>query len=164
LDRLDYLIVSGDFAERTGIPALVYTSMNGANQPIVESSDEALEFFFRSQDINCLILENFLVYRRDVSDIVSDDHSRAQLAAAVIISLVPLAGEERLVVTSPQKALNLDSKMLSLLQWLRQWQTMPDIRCRLHVLGVDDESFWPVVLAGFLAFEQSHEDEHLCRL
>jgi hypothetical protein len=139
--------------------------MNGANQPIVESPDEALEFFFRSQDINGLILENFLVYRRNVSDIMSDDHSRAQFAAAVIISLVPLAGEERLVVTSPQKAaLNLDSKMLSLLQRLRQWQTMPDIRCRLHVLGVDDESFWHVVLAGFLDFEQSHEDERPCRL
>jgi Carbamoyltransferase C-terminus len=53
--------VSGDFAEHTGIPALVNTSMNGANQPIVESPDEALEFFFRSQDINGLILENFLV-------------------------------------------------------------------------------------------------------
>jgi hypothetical protein len=34
------------------------------------------------------------VYRRDVSDIMSDDHSRAWLAAAVIISLVPLADEE----------------------------------------------------------------------
>jgi len=83
------------------------------------------------------------------------------LAAAFIISLVPLAGEERVVVTSPQKALNLDSKMLSLLQWLRQGQTMPDIRCRLHV---DDKSFWPVVLAGFLDFDQSHEDERPCRL
>jgi hypothetical protein len=68
--------------------------MNGANRPIVESPDEALECFFRSQDINCLILENFLVYRRGVSDIMSDDHSRARLAAAVIISLVPLADEE----------------------------------------------------------------------
>jgi len=83
------------------------------------------------------------------------------LAAAFIISLVPLAGEERVVVTSPQKALNLDGKTLSLLQWLRQGQTMPDIRCRLHV---DDKSFWPVVLAGFLDFDQSHEDERPCRL
>jgi hypothetical protein len=111
-----------------------------------------------------LILENFLVYRRNLSDIMSDDHRRARLAAAVIISLVPLAGEERVVVTSPQKALNLDSKTLSLLQWLRQGQTMPDIRCRLHVLGVDDKSFWPLVLAGFLNFDQSHEDERPCRL
>ena len=83
------------------------------------------------------------------------------LAAAFIISLVPLAGEERVVVISPQKALNLDGKTLSLLQWLRQGQTMPDIRCRLHV---DDKSFWPVVLAGFLDFDQSHEDERPCRL
>ena len=101
------------------------------------------------------------MYRRNLSDIMSDDHRCARLAAAVIISLVPLAGEERVVVTSPQKALNLDGKTLSLLQWLRQGQTMPDIRCRLHV---DDKSFWPVVLAGFLDFDQSHEDERPCRL
>ena len=104
------------------------------------------------------------MYRRNLSDIMSDDHSRARLAAAVIISLVPLAIEERVVVTSPQKALNPDSKMLSLVRWLRQWQTTPDISCRLHVLGADDESFWPVVLAGFLDFEQSREDERPCRL
>ena len=54
--------------------------MNGANQPIVESPDEALEFFFRFQEINCLILANFLMCRSNVSDIISDDHSRARLA------------------------------------------------------------------------------------
>jgi carbamoyltransferase len=48
--------ILADFAEHICIPALVNTSMNGANQPIVESPAEVLEFFFRSQDINCLIL------------------------------------------------------------------------------------------------------------
>jgi carbamoyltransferase len=35
--------ILADFTEPTGIPALVNTSMNGANQPTVESPDEALE-------------------------------------------------------------------------------------------------------------------------
>ncbi|MFD2249591.1 carbamoyltransferase [Pseudochelatococcus lubricantis] len=153
-----------EFADRTGIPALVNTSMNGPNQPIVESPAEAIEFFIRSCAIDGLILGNYIARRRDVNEVMTDVFGRARLAPAVIISLVSLAGEERLVVTSPYKALNLDGDMLSLFQWLRQWRTMPEISAHLEALGADGRSFWPVLIAGVLELDWSGEGDRACQM
>lgn len=53
------------FAERTGCPLLVNTSFNVRGEPIVCTPADAL-FCFATTDIDCLVLEDFLLDRDDL--------------------------------------------------------------------------------------------------
>ena len=48
------------FYEKTGIPAVLNTSLNSGWEPIVESPDQALAFLF-SSEATALVLEDFIV-------------------------------------------------------------------------------------------------------
>ena len=50
------------FDELTGVPCVLNTSFNVAGQPIVESPEQAIEAFLKS-DIDYLVLENFLLFK-----------------------------------------------------------------------------------------------------
>jgi len=50
------------FKTKTGVPMLLNTSFNGPNEPIVETPDDALNFFNRSK-IDILILENRMIVK-----------------------------------------------------------------------------------------------------
>jgi carbamoyltransferase len=55
--------VLGAFAELTGFPILVNTSLNGRSEPIVESPRQAAAFFRRQPDVDLLLLDDLLVER-----------------------------------------------------------------------------------------------------
>jgi carbamoyltransferase len=54
------------FAEKTGTPVVLNTSFN-ENEPIVESPEQALDCFFRT-DMDAVVVENTLVRRQTVPE------------------------------------------------------------------------------------------------
>jgi carbamoyltransferase len=58
------------FAERTGTPVVLNTSFN-ENEPIVESPEQALDCFFRT-DMDAVVIENTLVQRQPVPAAADD--------------------------------------------------------------------------------------------
>lgn len=59
-----------EFQNLTGLPILINTSFNVRGEPIVESPSDAIECFIRS-NIDLLVLENILIYKRENVDIKS---------------------------------------------------------------------------------------------
>ncbi len=66
------------FRQETGIPAIVNTSFNLAGEPIVCSARDAVSTFQRADDIDMLVLENFVVERSEgaADSAVSDEAAR----------------------------------------------------------------------------------------
>ena len=52
------------FYNRTGVPALLNTSMNKKNKPIVNTPEEAIDFFL-STDAEIMVIESFLIKRNN---------------------------------------------------------------------------------------------------
>jgi carbamoyltransferase len=57
------------FEKRTGCPVLINTSMNVRGEPIVNSPEDAVEFF-KGTCTDCLVVEGFLVLRSEQSESV----------------------------------------------------------------------------------------------
>jgi predicted NodU family carbamoyl transferase len=55
------------FEKRTGCPVLINTSMNVRGEPIVNSPEDAVEFF-KGTYTDCLVVEDFLVLRSEQSE------------------------------------------------------------------------------------------------
>lgn len=51
------------FGERSGAPVLVNTSLNGAGLPMVETGTEAVRLFLSRRQIDCLVLDDFVIRR-----------------------------------------------------------------------------------------------------
>lgn len=62
-NELFYNIIN-EFKNLTGIPLLLNTSFNGADEPIVETPDDAIRFFDKSK-IDILILENKMIVKNE---------------------------------------------------------------------------------------------------
>jgi len=62
------------FAEKTGTPVVLNTSFN-ENEPIVESPEQALDCFFRT-DMDAVVIEDTLVQRQPVAAAASADDAR----------------------------------------------------------------------------------------
>ena len=59
------------FARRTGLPVLLNTSLNRRGMPIVETPGEAIDFFLECA-LDALVIENFVVRKRDHPDRISE--------------------------------------------------------------------------------------------
>jgi carbamoyltransferase len=66
--------VIDEFNRLTGCPVIVNTSFNVRGEPIVQSPEEAFRCFMRT-NIDCLVLENFLIEKK-AGDFISTDESR----------------------------------------------------------------------------------------
>lgn len=66
------------FEERTGCPVLVNTSFNVRGEPIVGSPADAYRCFMRT-DMDCLVVENYLVMKEDQPPWEGDDDWRSTL-------------------------------------------------------------------------------------
>ena len=53
------------FEKISGVPVLLNTSLNVQGQPIVNSPEEALSTFISAR-LDVLVIENFLLVRRDI--------------------------------------------------------------------------------------------------
>jgi carbamoyltransferase len=66
------------FEERTGCPVLVNTSFNVRGEPIVRSPEDAYRCFMRTE-MDCLVLENFLLLKERQPPWPEDDSWREEL-------------------------------------------------------------------------------------
>jgi carbamoyltransferase len=66
------------FEERTGCPVLVNTSFNVRGEPIVGSPEDAYTCFMRT-DMDCLVIENFIIMKEDQPEWIGDDDWRKNL-------------------------------------------------------------------------------------
>jgi carbamoyltransferase len=67
---LDALLTS--FGEKTGYSILVNTSLNGPGEPIIETPDQALQWFLEHEDVDYLLLDDQLVTRKSTADLLGD--------------------------------------------------------------------------------------------
>ncbi|PHM64012.1 carbamoyltransferase [Xenorhabdus stockiae] len=59
----DYYNLINEFYKLTGIPILLNTSFNGKDTPIVETPEDAINFYKESK-LDFLIINNYLIYRK----------------------------------------------------------------------------------------------------
>ena len=64
-----------EFRRRTGVPAVVNTSFNLVDEPIVATADEAVSTFVRADGIDLLVLEDHLVARGHEQMAAGLDHA-----------------------------------------------------------------------------------------
>jgi carbamoyltransferase len=76
-----------EFARRTGCPILLNTSFNLRGEPIVCSPMDALLCFLRS-DIDCLVLEDFVIERAGIPGAWTSWYRRTSASARAISDLV----------------------------------------------------------------------------
>jgi carbamoyltransferase len=65
-DPLHSLLI--DYHQLTGVPVLINTSFNERGEPMVCSPQNALQCFFNTE-IDVLVMENFVVYKSETTDI-----------------------------------------------------------------------------------------------
>jgi carbamoyltransferase len=68
------------FREATGLPVLINTSFNTRGEPIVNSPRDALLAFARTE-IDVLCLENFVLFREDISDKLRQEAGKVEFDA-----------------------------------------------------------------------------------
>lgn len=59
-----------NFEKITGLPIIINTSFNVRGEPIVASSEDAIECFLNT-DIDILILENYIIYKKENNNVKS---------------------------------------------------------------------------------------------
>jgi carbamoyltransferase len=67
-----YYDVIDAFYRRTGCPVVVNTSFNVRGEPIVCTPEDAYRCFMRT-DMDVLVLENFVLLKRDQAPMASDE-------------------------------------------------------------------------------------------
>lgn len=67
-----------EFERQTGCPVLVNTSFNVRSEPIVHSPEDAYRCFQRTE-IDCLVMENFLLHKHEQPDVPRDSSWRREL-------------------------------------------------------------------------------------
>lgn len=71
------------FSLLTGYPMVVNTSFNGPNEPIVETPQQAIDFFAASDELDCLLLGERLIRR-----VAYPSWQKCSLASDVIVSVI----------------------------------------------------------------------------
>jgi carbamoyltransferase len=74
-----YWDIINEFGKLTGVPVVVNTSFND-NEPIVCTPQDAVNCFLRTR-IDLLVLENYLVYRKDNEHVIAAERERVGLSA-----------------------------------------------------------------------------------
>jgi carbamoyltransferase len=81
------------FESFTGYPVLVNTSFNGPNEPIVETPNQALNFFLADKNIDALLLENKLITRA-----MNPSLKDVQLAPDVVVTIDNSSTKKRILL------------------------------------------------------------------
>lgn len=55
--------IISEFLKLTNIPLLLNTSLNGFNQPLAETVDDAL-LTFKQLELDCIVIDNFLIFKK----------------------------------------------------------------------------------------------------
>lgn len=95
------------FEQLSGYPILVNTSLNGPGEPIVETPEQALDFFLSHDEVDCLILGDHLVQR--IEEPCIDD---LKFPHDAIVSLLDVSGLARAIVVRGAHSMEVPMTLL----------------------------------------------------
>jgi carbamoyltransferase len=98
------------FGAITNYPILVNTSLNGIGEPIVETPEQALEFFATHSDVDCLLCEDHIVIRNAE---ISLEH--VGIAPDTIVSIIYPPGEKRVLMIRRRASIEISSQTFEFL-------------------------------------------------
>lgn len=141
-----------EFDALTGYPILVNTSMNGAGEPIIETPREALEFFTAHDDIDALLMESWLVFRRGNWEEEELKKRRIRLADGCIISLIFPNGVKKALVTRGALSFEISLATLELLCSLGEGKIVQDIlKTHCETTSATDVELYNLLLQGIVS-------------
>ncbi len=76
------------FSKLSGVPILVNTSLNGAGEAMIETPNEAVQFFLDHEDVDDLLIDGWMVSRRGTWDDERLKNLRLRLPSHTRIELV----------------------------------------------------------------------------
>jgi carbamoyltransferase len=123
-----------EFGDLTGYPILVNTSMNGAKEPIIETPREALRFFLTNEGVDALLLDSWLVTRRDPWECEELKRRKIRLADGCLISVIFPKGVKRVLVSRGSTSLEVSHFVLEILFTLGEGRTARDVLSDIMVL------------------------------
>lgn len=112
-DDPDLYEVIRQFGLLTGYPVLVNTSLNGPGDPIVETPEQALDFFLAGDEVDCLLLGDTLVRRAP-----DPAWSGSRLAADVIVSTIRPGSVPRHILLRGGRSMEVSPETLRVLECL----------------------------------------------
>jgi carbamoyltransferase len=106
-----YMIFLVEFGELTGHPILANTSLNGPGEPIVETPEDALDFFLSHPDVDALLLSGILVRR-----VSNTFHEPIKLAPDTIIALIYPQGARRIILVRRNSSMEISPSTFERIQ------------------------------------------------
>ncbi len=86
----------------TGLPVLVNTSLNGAEEPIVETPEQALDFFLAHDDVAILLIGGRIVRRMQMPDVRG-----VRLAPDTIVTIINPGASQRVILLRRGRSLEI---------------------------------------------------------
>lgn len=118
-DQFLYELVH-EFGLLTGYPIVINTSLNGPGEPIVETPEQALDFFFESEDVDCLLLGTHLIRR-----VPEPSWSGTRLAEDSILSVVRPGGNPRFILLRRGRSMEVSRRAFEVMERLPEGDVHP---------------------------------------
>ncbi len=112
-DDPDLYEVIRQFGLLTGYPVLVNTSLNGPGDPIVETPEQALDFFLAGDEIDCILFGDVLVRRT-----ADPAWLGSRLAPDVIVSTIRPGSVPRHILLRGGRSMEVSSETLRVMEHL----------------------------------------------
>jgi carbamoyltransferase len=143
------------FAALTGYAVLVNTSLNGPDEPILETAEQALTWFLANDDVDALLLDEMLVERRPIEQALGEARYFPRPGAFVLLG--PL-GEEKApqaIVRAGSASLVLQSRALVELFVRGEGASLSALQTQDPSL--DLQELWRLVARGLLSRRDSEK-------
>ena len=139
------------FGERTGYAVLINTSLNGPAQPILETPEQAITWFLENDDVDTLLLDDLLIERRSLAEVIGDRALRPSAETFVLRGppdrTDPTAGPS-IVVRLGTASLKVRSAALKTIFARNEAATLDELRARDE--AVDEREIWSLLVRGIL--------------
>lgn len=123
-----------EFGDLTGYPILVNTSLNGPKEPMIETPREALRFFLDNDNVDLMLLDSWLVTRRDPWESEELKTGKIRLADGCLISVIFPKGVKRVLVSRGSVSVEIRPDLLEILSTLGEGRSTHDVLSEIMML------------------------------
>jgi carbamoyltransferase len=131
-------------AKVTGFPILVNTSLNGPGQPIIETPQQAIDWFLRAPDVDGLLLGERSLRRRPTREVLRD--AVVRLDDTVVITFTTNESKRALLVRGAE-SIRLSPELSAIVQRLRERHAIADLPAPARDQG---EELYRLIVRGVL--------------
>jgi len=100
-----------EFGLLTGYPIVVNTSLNGRDEPLIETPLQAIDFFLAHSAIDALLLEDRLIRRA-----TDPDWSHAPLSPDVLVTKLTIRGARRTILVRGLRAMEMSEAAMRMIE------------------------------------------------